>query len=189
VDRPFTKILTAARGGNIEDRAQLSTMVYRELRGLAQAIGGPGRVDGTLSTTALVHEAWLRLAAGAPPTSTDGLAFRAYAARVMRSVLVDHARAKRSLKRGGDAVVHSLDTEMLVPSGGGSFDVLDLNEALDGLAAWDERAARLVELRFFGGLSESEAAVELGVGVATAARDWRVARAWLLRRLSGDGEA
>ena len=143
------------------------------------------RVDHTLEPTALVHEAWIRMkdapARGAQQAQTPAQ-FRALAARILRQILVDHARARGAQKRGGGARAEDVGA-IAVSSGGIETDVLDLEVALEGLAARDPRRAKVVELRFFGGLSAAEAARELGVSEDTVKRDWRLARAWLNREL------
>jgi RNA polymerase sigma factor (TIGR02999 family) len=157
------------------------------------------RVDHTLEPTALVHEAWIRMkdapadAKGSKgskgshgPQGARGAEapaqFRALAARMLRQILVDHARKRGALKRGGGARAEDLGS-LAVSSGGIDTDVLDLELALEELAARDARRAKVVELRFFGGLSAAEAARELGVSQDTVKRDWRLARAWLNREL------
>lgn len=186
--RALAQLLASARRGDAGDGAELTATIYGQLHALARAIAGANG-HATMSATALVSEAWLRLAAGSQVTPIDRRAFGVYAAKVMRSVLIDYARQKKAQKRGGDVDVRSGDPGLLIADGGDTFDVLDLDAAMHALAAWDARAARIVELRFFGGLSEQEAADELGVSIATAARDWRVARAWLRRHLAGEAGA
>lgn len=188
MERAFTQLLASARRGDSDDGAELSATIYAQLHGLARAVAGANG-HATMSATALVNEAWLRLAAGSEASPIDRRAFGVYAAKVMRSVLIDYARQKHAQKRGGNAEVRSGDPTLLVADGAEVFDVLDLDAAMHALAAWDARAARIVELRFFGGLSEQEAADEVGVSIATAARDWRVARAWLRRYLAGEAGA
>lgn len=182
------ELLAAARAGDAQALAQWNEAVYEELRQLARAINGSADRNSTLNTTALVHEAWVRLA-GAEGLSQIELRreFLAYAAAVMRHVLVDHARARKAQKRGGSAVALPLDDVLCIASERSAVDVLALDEALLALHEVDPRSARLVELRFFGGLSEAEAAELLEISLPTAARDWSYARAWLRRRLrSGD---
>jgi RNA polymerase sigma factor (TIGR02999 family) len=160
--------------------------LYDELRVLAAAQLRHERVDHTLQATALVNEAYVRLA-GRPKLVIEnrGEFFR-LASSVMRNLLVDHARAHNAAKRGGDWQQLTLSAA----SDEGSalqVDVLALEEALTELSAVDERVGQLVELRFFGGLSESEAADMLGVSRSVATRDWRMARAWLAHRLRDSG--
>jgi RNA polymerase sigma-70 factor (ECF subfamily) len=159
--------------------------VYDELHRRAQAYLRRERRDHTLQPTALVHEAFLRLArvASEPGMAWESRAqFLALAAVMMRRVLVDHARARTSDKRGGAWVRVTLD-ESVAWEPARELDLLDLDAALVELSAQDARQARLVELRFFGGLPLDEAATVMGVSLATAKRDWALARAWLYRRL------
>lgn len=151
---------------------------YEELRRLAASVGRHDR-GRTLGPTALVHEAWLKLRATPAVAHTSALHFRRIAARAMRQVLVEASRRRHALKRGGaDAVVVTFDDELLVEAPE-CADVIALDAALDALAKLDERQAKLVECRFFGGLGVAEAAESLGISEATALRDWRAARAWL----------
>jgi RNA polymerase sigma factor (TIGR02999 family) len=162
----------------------LEPRIYAELRSLAAGYLRGERPGHTLQPTALVHEAFLRLG------SLSGCAesparFKALAARTMRNVLVDHARRRAAAKRGGERQRVTLD-EGLAFLARGELDVLALHEALERFAALDERAARVVELRFFGGLTEPEAAEALGVSLRTVEGDWRMARAWLREALEGE---
>lgn len=162
-------------------------VVYQELRRLAARYLQRERPGHTLQATALVHEAYLRLLREQNAAWQNRAHFCAIAAGAMRQILVEHARARHAQKRGGHAARITLD-EALVATPPGSIDVEALHDALEELARFDQRQARLVELRFFGGLSIEEAARELAISPATAKRDWTVARAWLRRRLLG-GEA
>lgn len=151
---------------------------YEELRRLAAGVRRHER-GVTLGPTALVHEAWLKLRGTPAVADTTPLHFRRIAARAMRQVLVEASRRRNALKRGGaEAVVVTFDEELRVEAPE-CDDVLALDAALDALAKLDERQARLVECRFFAGLSVAEAAESLGISEATALRDWRAARAWL----------
>ncbi|MCC6652288.1 MAG: sigma-70 family RNA polymerase sigma factor [Candidatus Eisenbacteria bacterium] len=151
---------------------------YEELRRLAATVRRH-EVASTLSPTALVHEAWLKLRGSPALAGTSPLHFRRIAARAMRQVLVEAGRRRRALKRGGaDAVVVTYDDDVLAEAPW-SDDVLALDAALEALALNDARQARLVECRYFAGLSVAEAAEALGISEATALRDWRAARAWL----------
>lgn len=156
--------------------------VYAELRRIAAWQLEHERPEHTLQPTALAHEAYVRLVA-CDGVFANRTAFLAMAAGVIRHILIDHARARRTLKRGGpDARRVELDTSMLFASKP-ELDVLDLHDALERLAGVDARAARVVELRYFGGLTDEEAAAALGVSRTTVQTDWRVARAWLRRAL------
>lgn len=170
-----------ARGDSAR-AAELFAGLYDELRGLAERYLVSERKGHTLQPTALVHEAYLRLAATAG-AGTDPVHFRAMAARVMRHVLVDHAVAKKADKRGGGRTMLSLDAD--TPAGlRADLDVEALDEALLRLAALDARKVRVVELRFFGGLTSEEAARELDISLSTVEADWRMAKAWLRSELS-----
>lgn len=158
--------------------------IYDALRGLAAAYLHQERRDHTLQPTALVHEAYLKLAGKDDWKSQTH--FQAVAANAMRQILVDHARAKKAQKRGGDWVRVTLSAEAAA-QGAPDIDILALDDALSCLAEIDQRKARVVELRFFGGLTCAEAAEEVGVSPKTAEADWYFARAWLRERLSEDG--
>ena len=157
---------------------------YPELKKIAHArLRGSG-LDGALQTTALVHDGYLRLASRPDITFGDRLQFFAYSSRVLRSIVVDLVREQRALRRGGDAAIVTLDTaagEGLPPS----VDIETVNDALEGLTRLDPALARLVEMRFFGGMTEDEIAETLGISVRTVSREWKKARALLLT-LVGD---
>ncbi|MCB9870918.1 MAG: sigma-70 family RNA polymerase sigma factor [Planctomycetes bacterium] len=176
-----TLILAAAQGGDAAAREQVFGVVYQQLRRMAASQMRQQQVGHTFAPTDLVHEACLRLVDRDAPWESRAHFF-CVAAKAMRSVLVDHARAKRSDKRGGklertplhDAVAHFEER---------ALDLVALDLALEELASFDERMARLTELRFFGGLSMPEIARVLGISLATTEREWAVARAWLRRRV------
>jgi RNA polymerase sigma factor (TIGR02999 family) len=182
-----TTLLDAVQSGDPEAPAQLFQLVYDDLRRLAAhrlAHEAPGQ---TLEPTALVHEAYLRLVGDKRGASWDGRDhFFAAAAEAMRRILVEHARSKHRLKRGGDRARLPLEeAELLAPEP--REDVLALDEALTELAATDRAAADLVQLRYFGGLTFDDAAKVLGVSPRTAKRLWTFARAWLCEKLQGAG--
>lgn len=156
----------------------LFTLAYDSLRGMARRVRG-GR-DDTLTTTALIHEAYLKLVPSIPPAD-DAVHFRLLVARVMREVLIDAAR-RRTDKRGGKDLRITLDEDPAAP--GQSADLLQLHEALQQLERVDQRRAAVVECRFFGGMDVEETAAALAVSTATVKRDWRVARAWLAQVVS-----
>ena len=160
----------------------LFSVTYEELRRLA-AIVSRSDPGATLSPTALVNEAWLKLAGSPHVAETSPLHFKRIAARAMRQVLVEAARRRHADKRGAGAVVVTFEDSIADTTG--STDLLELDEALETLARLSPRQALLVESRFFGGLAVSEAAELLGVSEATALRDWRAAKAWLARELRG----
>lgn len=179
----ITRLLRAARAGDDAAVERLIELAYDELRALARRVR-VGRERETLNTTALLHEAYLKLAPGGFESVSDGLHFRRLMARAMRQVLVDAARRRSRVKRGGDAAPVTLDTalhrvETIEPE-----TLLDLDRALEELRSVDERRADVVECRFFGGLDVSETADALGTSTATVKRDWRVARAWLAQAIS-----
>jgi RNA polymerase sigma factor (TIGR02999 family) len=175
-----TQLLKAAQNGDVRAVERLIPIVYDELRKLAAlklAREAPGQ---TLQPTALVHEAWLHLGGTVQPTWQNRAHFFAAAAEAMRRILVDRAREKKALKRGGDLErVDIGEVELLAPMP--DDELLAVDEALDRLAAVDTRAAQMVKLCFFVGLTQEEAAHELGVSISTAERIWSFARAWLLR--------
>jgi RNA polymerase sigma factor (TIGR02999 family) len=156
-------------------------LVYRELRGLAAAYIRRERKDHTLQATALVHEAYLRLVDQTQVASPSRAQFFAIAANLMRQILVNHAKQHRAAKRGGGNKVELEEGATVVQQRG--VDMIALDEALDKLAQLDPRQGRIVELRFFGGLTEEEIAEVLGVSAITVKRDWRIARAVLNREL------
>lgn len=160
----------------------LFSVTYEELRRLAASVG---RADpsATLSPTALVNEAWLKLAGNPRVADTSPLHFKRIAARAMRQVLIEAARRRHADKRGAGAVVVTFDESIV--GAAGTDNLLELDAALEALAQLSPRQAALVESRFFGGLDVAEAAELLGVSEATALRDWRAAKAWLARELRG----
>lgn len=181
----FTMLLGAAQAGDESARAALLPLVYEELRRLAGAYMRGERDGHTLQPTALVHEAWMRLTGLDVGAAGDRGGFLRVAARAMRQVLVDHARAVRTGKRGGGARRVAID-DAVASFDERAGDLLELDEALDRLAQLDDRKSRVVELRFFGGLTVDEAAAALGLPVRTVERDWTLARAWLQKELDGE---
>jgi RNA polymerase sigma factor (TIGR02999 family) len=158
--------------------------VYDELRSLAAHYLRRERPGHTLQSTALVHEAFVRLVGHSTPTLQNRSHFFGIAARLMREILVEHARAQQADKRGGGACTLALD-EALRVADRADVDVLRLDDALKELARLDERQSRIVELRFFTGLSIDETSDVMGISPATVSREWTTARAWLHRELSG----
>jgi RNA polymerase sigma factor (TIGR02999 family) len=182
-DRPVTDLLLAWGQGDDAALQALTPLVYDELRRLARRSLRGEREGHTLPATALVHEAFVRLVDGSRVRWQDRAHFFAVAARLMRRVLVDFGRARRSQKRGGSAERVSLDEE--IAGGGGRIeDLLAVDAALEALARLDPRKAQVVELRFFGGLTVEESAEALSVSPDTIKRDWKFARVWLMRELS-----
>ncbi|MEL6712553.1 MAG: ECF-type sigma factor [Planctomycetota bacterium] len=162
--------------------AELLDVVYDELRSLASSYLARERSDHTLQPTALVHEAFVRLSPQRKSWSSRG-EFLGVAAMAMRRILVDHARGAQRAKRGGEVRRVDLDLETVESDVGAPVDVLRLDEALDRLAALSPRQARVVELRFFGGMTNGEVADVLDVSYRTVENDWRFARAWLRDRM------
>ena len=179
-----TGLLVAWSGGEAAASGRLLDAVYAELRRLARGYLRRERPDHSLPPTALVHEAYLKLVDQRRVRWQNRAHFFAIAAHVMRRLLVDHARAHGAVKRGAGVTVPLQD----IDAGADplDIDVLALDAALDRLAAIDQRQSRLVELRFFGGLTGEEIATVLGVAPITVKRDWALARAWLFRELRGE---
>lgn len=179
-----TELLRAWSAGDEEALKKLLPLVYDELRRRAMAQMRRERADHTLQPTALVHEAYLKLVGQKGIQWQDRAHFFGVAARAMREILVDHARARAAVKRGGLETRLSVE-DAIVSVEPPTLDVLALDIALDRLAALDERQARLVELRVFSGLTIEESAEVLGCSPATVSRDWKHAQAWLRCEMSG----
>jgi RNA polymerase sigma factor (TIGR02999 family) len=179
-----TELLKAWGDGDREALDRLVPLVYAELRRRAAAQLARERGSHTLQPTALVHEAFLRLVDQHSARWENRAQFFGVAAQLMRRILVDHARARAAAKRGGGALSISLDEAGEGPASP-EADVLHLHQALERLAVQDERQARVVELRYFGGLSTEEVSTVLAVSEITVKRDWAMAKAWLYRELSG----
>lgn len=180
-----TRLLVAWGDGDHAALDELMPLVYEELRRLAHQYMGAEAPGNTLQTSALVNEAYLRLADQKNPRWQNRAHFFAISAQLMRQILVDYARQRRSRKRGGDARQVSLDEAMIV-SEERAADVVALDDALKSLAGIDPRQSRIVELRFFGGLSIEETAEVLQVSPGTVMRDWTFAKAWLRMMITGD---
>jgi RNA polymerase sigma factor (TIGR02999 family) len=179
-----TELLLAWGQGDDSALHKLMPIVYDELRRVAHRYMGREREAHVLQTTALVNEAYLRLIDSSRVQWRNRAHFFAISSQLMRRVLVDLARSRDRDKRGGGRIQVTLDEE-LVGAEHRSADLIALDDALTDLSAADERAGRVVEMRFFGGLGHEEVAEALGVSIETVKRDWRWARAWLLRALSG----
>jgi RNA polymerase sigma factor (TIGR02999 family) len=180
--REVTRLLADWRHGDRAALEKLTPLVYEELRRLAHHYMEGQRRNHTLQTTALVNEAYLRLADQRRPNLTNRSHFLAVAAKAMRQILVDHAKASQRQKRGAGASKVELDKAALV-SPEQTRAILDLNEALERLATIDSRKAQVVELRYFGGLKQDEIAEVLKVSIVTVRRDWVFAKAWLYSEL------
>jgi RNA polymerase sigma-70 factor (ECF subfamily) len=177
-----TGLLLSLSGGDQSALERLVPLVYAELRRLAHGYMRGERPGHSLQTTALIHEAYVRLVDARQMRWQNRAHFLAVSAQVMRRILVDVARSERSLKRGGDHPHVALDEELVI-SQEPRPDLAALDDALIELAAMDPRKSRVVELRFFGGLTAEETAEVLGVSEETVLRDWKLAKVWLLRRL------
>ena len=183
----ITDLLVAWTAGDPTAGERLMPAVYAELHRQAERAMGREDAQHTLQATALVHEAYLRLVDQRRVRWQNRAQFFGVAAQVMRRILVDHARRHHAAKRGGgvqEITLHGDDADVAAPRTEDAVDVLALHTALEGLAALDPEQARLVELRYFGGLSIEETAEALGVSPATVKREWATARAWLRRELS-----
>ena len=181
----ITGLLKAWVGGDTEAQSQLIPLVYKELRRLAKYYRRNVRADNTMQTTALVHEAYLRLIKIENVDWRDRVHFFAVSAQLMRRILVDTARAHAAAKRGGrEQVAHLELDEIPAPDTQRGAELIALDDALTRLAELDPRRARVIELRVFGGLTHQEAAEVLHVSPQSVLRDWRLAKAWLLRELS-----
>lgn len=185
---PVTELLVRWRGGDREALEQLMPLVYEELRRLAHYYLSRERSDHTLQSTALVHEAYLRLAGPNPPQWQNRAHFFGIAAHVMRQILVEYARGRGAIKRGGDAITLTLDDAIPLPQQM-DIDVIALDAALSELSNLDAQQGRIVELRFFAGLTIEDTSEVLGISPATVKRDWITARAWLFRAMSGETPA
>jgi len=184
--RELTLILGRARDGDDRARDELVALVYDELRRVATRLMRRERADHTLSPTAVVHEAVIRLLGESVLDKAADRSFLfASAARAMREVLIDHARRRSADRRGGNRRRVPLDAAVDYFEEQG-LDVVAVHEALDRLAEVDARQAQVMTLRYFGGMTVSEVAEALGVSKVTVERDWRLARAWLVGRLGGD---
>jgi len=181
-EKAITSLIAKSSAGDPEAASKLFLLTYDELRGLARSYLRRERNAQSIEATGLVHEAYMRLVPNARPDWKDRGHFIAIAARAMRQVLVEHARARTAQKRGGGAAAVTLtDSPLNMPVS--LVDLLALDRALKSLAEQDSRMADLVELRFFGGLTLEEAAEALGISMASAKRWWKFSKAWLQHEL------
>ena len=178
-----TDLLARWSGGDLNAREALIPLVYDELRRLARSFLARQRPDHTLQSTALVHEAYMRMAGHASVHFENRGHFFAVAAQLMRRILVDHARKHNAAKRGGKNVTLVLDDALAVPAGS-EIDLAALDDSLNTLAELDPRQANIVEMRFFAGLSIDETAKVLGISPATVKREWMTARTWLFDEMT-----
>ena len=186
---PVTELLARWRSGDQNALDALMPLVYSELRQLAQHYLRRERSDHTLQSTALVHEAYLRLAGQSPPQWQNRAHFFGIAAHLMRQILVEHARGRGAAKRGGGATRITLDESLgmsMAIAQQNEVDVIVLDKALHDLTELDAQQGRIVELRFFGGLTIEDTSEVLGISPATVKREWVTARAWLFRAMTGE---
>ena len=186
IPKEVTQALALWNEGGSGAAEELLPLVYDELRTLARGYLRKQRTDHTLQPTALVHEAYMRLAGKENPPWKDRVHFYAVTAKIMRGILVDHARAHQAAKRGGGAVKVTLGSADSANDPGA--DLVALDDALKSLATFDPRKSQIIELRFFGGLSLEETAGLLGISTATVVNETRRARAWLYREIAGAGD-
>jgi RNA polymerase sigma factor (TIGR02999 family) len=184
IEESITSLLAEWGRGEPEALQRLTPLVYEELRRLASHYLGQEGDGNTLQTTALVHEAYLRMVNQAAVPWQGRSHFFGIAARLIRQILVDQARKRHAGKRHSGGPLLALDENIDVPGGGGQIDLVRLDDALTSLAAIDEQQSRIIELRFFGGLSIEETAEILGISSRTVKRQWAIARAWLFRELT-----
>jgi len=184
---PVTELLRRWSQGDKDALDSLMPLIYDDLRRLAHYYLQQEGNAQTLQSTALVHEVYLRLCGQQDPSWTGRAHFFAVAAKMIRRILVDHARTKSAAKRGGKIQPQPLDETLTVPAQS-NIDMLALNDALEELATFDKRKSQVVEMRFFGGLAAKDIADVLGTTEPTVRRDWNIARAWLYRRLQGEVE-
>lgn len=182
-DYDITELLVACSRGESDAMDRLIPLVYDDLREIARRRLAGERADHTLNTTALVHEAYVKLVDQSAAGWKDRAHFFAVSARVIRNLLIDYARERRAAKRGGGAIHLPLD-DRIEGRSPRTIELLALDEALTALGRHDERLERVVECRFFGGMSMEETAATLGVSVSTARRDWLRGRAYLYRALT-----
>jgi RNA polymerase sigma factor (TIGR02999 family) len=186
VSSPSSSFVERLRTGDANAVNELTAALYQELHRIASRQLRAERVDHTLQPTALVHEAYLKLSDSAESRFANQSHFLAVACRIMRQVLVDYARSRASQKRSAGANQQLLTTNLSMPGDKGMelIDLIELDSAIDALAAEDERLARLIEMRYFGGMTAEESAEALGVSVHIVRHDVRFAQAWLRRKLN-----
>lgn len=178
----ITQMLSEISAGDRTAPDRLLPLVYDELRRLAHAYMKKERADHTLQATALVHEAYIQLVDWKNVSWQNRAHFFAAAAQMMRKILVDYARNKNALKRGGGVATIAIDEALSFPTRN-EVDLLSLDTALNELALFDKQQERIVELRFFGGLTIEETAIAMGISDSTVKREWQIAKAWLHNRI------
>jgi len=181
----ITDLLLRWNNGDADALGKLTPLVYQELRRMARTLLANERPGHTLSATALVHEAYLKLIDQNQVQWKNRVHFFGAAANIMRRILVDHAKAKFAAKRGGSSTKIAIDQESLPAETAFIEEVLALDAALEKLAALDARKVQVVEMKFYGGMTNQEIALALGMSDATVERDWKMARAWLIQMLAG----
>lgn len=182
---PVTAMLVRWRAGDREALNELVPVLYQELRQVARRHLRRERPDHSFQSAVLVNEAYMRLLSQEPFDTDNRTHFLMVASRLMRQILVDHARSHRALKRGAAQTI-CLDASLVLPMKQ-DVDVVAVDDALSALAKFDEQQVRIVEMRFFGGLANEEVAAALGISLSTVKRDWTVAKAWLARELDRRG--
>ena len=184
---PSSSFVDRLRTGDASALGELTSALYQELHRIASRQLRSERADHTLQATALVHETYMKLSDGRQSDYADQSHFLAIACRVMRQLLVDYARSRSAQKRSAGANQQLITTNLELPSDNGMelIDLIELDSAMDALAAEDERLARLVEMRYFGGMTAEESAEALGISVHVVRHDLRFAQAWLRRKLDG----
>ncbi len=182
----ITRALQSLRDGESQGFEEVLELTYDELRAIAARHMSGERPEHTLQPTALLNEAWLRISGDAEVGWENRAHFFAIAARAMRQVLVDHARKRSADKRGGLLQRVTLHEDIASELAQSEFDLLDLHDAVEKLSSLDESLGRIIELRFFGGLTLDETAAVMGVSRRKVAKDWAFARVWLSRELSDD---
>jgi len=185
---PVTELLVRWRSGDCDALQSLMPLVYDEMRRLAHRYLRRERPGHTLQSTALVHEAFVRLTGNAPPQWEDRAHFFGIAAHLMRQILVEYARSRNADKRGGAMIKLAIDS-VDEPSAKPDLDIVALDDALNDLARIDPQQSRVVELRFFSGLSIEDTAEVMGISESTVKRDWNTARVWLYRELDRTASA
>ncbi len=185
IEVPVTSLLIEWRNGDSAARDQLISLVYEELYAIAQRRMSAENPNHLLQTTALVNEAWLKMAAHSPAKYKDRVHFFSIAANIMRQILVDYARKQNSIKSGGEINFMAFQENEVPRLPATLENIVALHQALDRLAEFDPRKSKIVELRYFGGLSIAEIAQSLEISVITVNREWIKAKAWLYRELNG----
>lgn len=184
----ITRLLDAARGGDVAATEALFNAVYQELKGLARSTRRRWRGNATMNTTALIHEVFIKMARGADASFSNRTHFFATASKAMRQVLVNYAKQQKATKRGGDALRVTLDDSVFATQASAD-ELLHVHQLLVELSEDHPRRSQIVECRVFGGMSVEETADALGISTATVKRDWRLATAWLYEHVQANGSS